>query len=138
MISKEHIRFLENSYKETCEDILIAFCNAYKMPYERDSWVGGDVGTIACVGDYFFDFHDVIKFCVFNSLDDWNELMEWYDYTLWANEYNQVIPNFESWHKGCPRIDKNAQEHLSELKKQFENAIKQYKENLSTTQENGK
>ena len=82
---------LKKQYKDVCEGYLKAFCEAYGARYEKDSWVAGDVGTIACVGENYFDFNEVVKYSVDNNLHDWDELMRWYDYTLFASEYKQTI-----------------------------------------------
>ena len=126
-MNKAHRELLNKRYNDVCEEYLMAFCDNYNRVYERDSWVAGDAGTIACVGDYFFDFIDVIKYSVDNNLTDWDDLIKWYDYTLFANEYNQTIPNFTAWHKGCPRLTNEEQERLIKLKKDFEDTIKEYK-----------
>ena len=126
-MNKAHRELLNKKYNDVCEEYLMAFCDNYNKVYEQDSWVAGDAGTIACVGDYFFDFIDVIKYSVDNNLTDWDELIKWYDYTLFANEYNQTIPNFTAWHKGCPRLTNEEQERLIKLKKDFEDTIKEYK-----------
>ena len=132
-MNKAHIKLLKENYEKACEEYLKAFCNAYEIQYDSDAWVAGDVGTIACVGEYYFDFNDVIKYAVDNNLKDWEELMEWYDYTLFAHEFNQSIPNFKSWHKGCPRLSKDAQKHLISLKERLDKTIQEYKENTNTT-----
>ena len=126
-MNKAHRELLNKRYNDVCEEYLMAFCDNYNRVYERDSWVAGDAGTIACVEDYFFDFIDVVKYSVDNNLTDWDELIKWYDYTLFANEYNQTIPNFTAWHKGCPRLTNEEQERLIKLKKDFEDTIKEYK-----------
>ena len=131
-MNKTYIKQLEKRYSDTCEEYLKAFCKNYDRRYELDSWVAGDCGTIACVGDYFFDFHDVIKYAVDNNLTDWDEVVEWYDYTLFASEYNQTIPNFKSWHKGCPRLSKEAQQTLVKLKNDFEDTVELYKHQTNT------
>ena len=131
-MNNTYIKQLEKRYSDTCEEYLKTFCKNYDRRYELDSWVAGDCGTIACVGDYFFDFNDVIKYAVDNSLTDWDEVVEWYDYTLFANEYNQTIPNFQSWHKGCPRLTKEEQERLIKLKKDFEDTINEYRDKTNT------
>ena len=131
-MNKAHKELLSENYCKVCEEYLKAFCDNYERRYEKDSWVAGEVGTIACIGDYFFDFNDVIKYAVDNNLTDWNELLEWYDYTLFALEYNQTIPNFKSWHKGCPRLTKEEQQKLIDLKENFEDVIKEYRKKTTT------
>lgn len=122
---------LERRYRDICKEYLVAFCNNYGIAAGDGTdgmWVGGQVGTIACIGDYYFDFTGVIKYSVDNDLRDWGELVKWYDYTLFCHEYNQNVPNFHSWHKGCPRLSETEQQRLRDLKSDFEAAIKDYKE----------
>lgn len=132
-MNKAHIQLLNQRYEEVCEDYLKAFCKAYDLEYDNDSWVAGEVGTIACVSDHFFDFNDVIKFAVDNNLSDYDELLEWEDYLLFAHEYNLTLPNFKSWHNGCPRLILAERERLQELKADFENALQEYKKNTTQT-----
>lgn len=127
-MNKAHINLLRESYSDICEQYLKAFCDNYNLRYEKDAWVANETGTIACVGNEFFDFHDVVKYSVDNQLCDYDDLMQWYDYTLFAHEYNQTIPNFQSWSRGCPRLSKEEQERLINLKKDFDDAVKEYKE----------
>lgn len=124
----EQVKDLKKCYAEVCKEYLQAFCKNYDVQYDDDAWVAGENGTIAFVVDYYLDFHDVIKFAVDNNLSDWNEILEWYDYTLFAHEYGQNCPNFQNWHKGCPRLSKAERERLENLKKDFEAAVKDYKE----------
>lgn len=122
-MNKAHIKLLKDSYADACEKYLQAFCVNYEFQYESDAWVAGEVGTIANVGDYFFGF-DVIKYCVDNDLKDYNELLNWYDHTLNCGQLGLPIPNFESWHKGCPRVSDNKIEQLLAMKYDLEKEIK--------------
>lgn len=123
-MNKAHIKLLKDSYADACEKYLQAFCANYEFQYERDAWVANEVGTIANVGDYFFGF-DVIKYCVDNDLKNYNELLEWYDYTLNCGQLGLSTPNFESWHKGCPRVSDNKFEQLLAMKYDLEKEIKE-------------
>lgn len=123
-MNKSHIKLLKDSYADACDKYLQAFCANYEFQYERDAWVANEVGTIANVGDYFFGF-DVIKYCVDNDLKDYNELLEWYDYTLNCGQLGLSTPNFESWHKGCPRVSDNKMEQLLAMKYDLEKEIKE-------------
>ena len=123
-MNKAHIKLLKDSYADACEKYLQAFCANYEFQYERDAWVANEVGTIACVGDYYFDF-SVIKYCVDNDLKDYSELLEWYDYTLNCGQLGLSTPNFESWHKGCPRVSDNKMEQLLAMKYDLEKEIKE-------------
>ncbi len=116
-------------YKEICDDYLREFCALYDFPYDDDAWVGGDAGTIACVADYFFDFDSVIRYAVDNHLTDIQELLQWYDYTLFAQDFDLCTPNFQSWHKGCPRLTWQEQEQFRTYKKALDDLTKEYKTN---------
>lgn len=124
-MNKSHIKLLKDSYADACEKYLQAFCANYEFQYESDAWVAGEVGTIANVGDYFFGF-DVIKYCVDNDLKDYNELLNWYDHTLNCGQLGLPIPNFESWHKGCPRVSDSKMEQLLAMKRDLEREIKEF------------
>lgn len=123
-MNKAHIKLLKDSYADACEKYLQAFCENYEFQYESDAWVANEVGTIANVGDFFFGF-DVIKYCVDNDLKDYNELVNWYDHTLNCGHLGLPIPNFESWHKGCPRVSNNKMEQLLAMKYDLEKEIKE-------------
>lgn len=120
---------LKRRFESVCNEYVSEFCRLYDFDVDiTDVWVANDVGGIACIGDNFFNFIDVIKYAVDNSLSDYDDLMGWYYYTIWANEFGQTIPNFQSWCKGCPRVDKEGQEKLTSLKRIMEEEIKNLKE----------
>lgn len=118
------VNLLKGEFADACEKYLQAFCKNYQMRYEKDAWVADKVGTIACVCDYYFDF-SVIKYCVDNELTDFNELMSWYDYTINCTQLAISVPNFESWHKGCPRVSNDKLEKLLAMKSNLEKEIKE-------------
>lgn len=78
-----------------------------ELPYDEDNWVGGNVGGVVEVSDYFLDFDD-IRYCVDNKVA-WDELTEWYDYCLTLREmftHAAPTPTIGAWHDGCPRFTK--------------------------------
>ena len=123
-MNKKDIDLLKGAYADACEKYLQAFCKNYQMRYDNDAWVAGEVGTIACVCDYFFDF-SVIKYCVDNNLTDFGELMKWYDHTLNCTQLGIDAPNFPNWHKGCPRVSDSKMEKLLAMKSDLEREIKE-------------
>lgn len=90
--------------------------------------MAGDVGTITCISDYFFDFNGVVKYAVDNNLHDYEDLVAWYNYCMFAHDFNQTIPSFDAWSRGCPRLSKSEQQRLIDLKMDFNAAVKDYKE----------
>lgn len=124
MASVSKIEELKKRHKEVCEEYLKTFCENYDFTYDNDSWVANDCGTIACVGDMFFDFNDVIKYCVDHNLKNVSELFEWYDYCIDAGTLNiNNVPNFRSWHKGAPRIDSKTIRRLITMKQDLQKQI---------------
>lgn len=118
-------RSLKKEFREVCNSYVKLFCEAYELPYEEDVWVANEPGSIACLGDFFFDFLDVIKYCVDNNINDRGELFRWYDYSIQCHSLGISSINFQSWHKGCPRIDV---ERLDKLVKMKNDLLKEVKE----------
>lgn len=103
------IKQIRTDYNNACENILQAFCEKYDMTYVKDAWVGGDVGTIAMVGELFIDLQDML-YCLTHNVDFGN-FISWYDYNSEIMEYGLRQINLKSWCIGCPHAD------LSELRK---------------------
>ena len=119
---------LKSKYEEVCQEYLKAFVKLYDIERDVDDvWVANEAGTIACIGDLFLDFHDVIKFSVDNNIGDYDELLRWYDYTLFCADFKMPAPNFSSWMRGCPRMTAEEQGTLITLKKNLDEAIKNFK-----------
>lgn len=129
-MDKEQIK---DNFARACEEYLKALCLMFELPYERDAWVGNDVGTVASVGDYFFNM-DEIRYIVDNNLT-FDEYLQYYDYCLVACEYGITTPNFESWHKKCPRATKEDFANLRKAKENFDNLVKEIKERLGQGKE---
>lgn len=124
-MNKAHIELLNKRYTEACEEYLKAFCDAYEMPYEKDAWVAGDVGTIACVGDYFIDLQDMMY--MLNNQIPLAEYEQWTDYCAKASEYGFNLINLQHWHMGAPRVPQETFDKLDALKKDLDDAIENEK-----------
>ena len=59
------IEKLQSEYENICNEYVKKFCIKQDMSYEKDMWVGGDVGSTILIGDYFLSF-DVIVLCIHN------------------------------------------------------------------------
>lgn len=117
-------------YERACNEYVQAFCNIFDFEYDEDCWVAGDVGGVACLGDYFFHFLEEIKYCVDNNITDCNELLEWYDYCIDAHALGIAVPNFRSWHDGFPRMSREKMDKINELHRQIEEEILGYKKSI--------
>ena len=124
---------VKKDFETACDNYLKAICEMFELFYEEDAWVAGDVGTIACVGDYFIGF-DEIRYIVDNDLT-LDEYLQYYDYCLEAHDYGITAPNLENWHKGCPRATKDDFANLRKAKQDFDNLIKETKERLGQGKE---
>lgn len=113
---------IKEIYNYACEEYLKRFCEKHELDYEEDSWVGKDVGTIAMVGDYFFNLDD-IRYDIDNDCDE-NAIFEWYYYSLRCHSLGCTHEiNFSSWVKGAPKPYTEEQlERISELHDDVERA----------------
>jgi hypothetical protein len=127
-MSKEKAR---EYFKKGCNEYLRLFCEKHDYDYEeaKNSWVANCVGDITCVGDIFVGMQTIITDIEHDAPEE--EFIKWYDYNLEAGEYGFVTPNFESWLKGCPRVNTETLEKLRGITKTLEECIKEEKERLN-------
>ena len=110
------------AYEVACTRYLAAFMEKYDLSCDPEPWVGNEVGTIAEVGDYFFDFQD-IKRCVDEDVK-WKDLIEWYDYTMEAVPLGFNNINLKSWLMGAPRATKEEIERIKSLHNEIDDIVK--------------
>lgn len=117
-------------FAKGCNEYLRLFCEKHGFDYEeaKDSWVGGLVGGITLCGDYYVSMPTIITDIDHDAPEA--EFLKWYDYNLEAREYGFVTPNFESWLRGCPRVNNETLEKLRGIARTLEDAIKEEKERL--------
>lgn len=126
-MNKAHIQLLNQRYKEACNEYLKAFCQTYELQYEEDAWVAGDVGTIALIGDYYINFQDMM-YMLDNGIA-FEEWLRWYDYCLDAHDLGLGVPNFPSWHKGCPRLTEEEIQEIKDKRRELRELIDSYNNN---------
>lgn len=122
------MNILKQNYEEACNDYLHEFCERYEIDHSDARWIGG-VGEMGEVVDYYFSMRDII-YCVDNHVE-WDDLMNWYDYSIDAGTYGFTAPNLKSWLAGCPRKSaaeieeiKAQRSKIEALKDEFEEMIK--------------
>lgn len=113
------------AYEVACTRYLAAFMEKYDLSCDPEPWVGNEVGTIAEVGDYFFDFQD-IKRCIDEDVE-WQDLIEWYDYNIEVGVLGLTTINLKSWLKSAPRVDKMRIEEIKAKRKELEELIEETK-----------
>lgn len=113
---------IKEEYEKICNRYLVEFANKYELTLEPDAWVGGSVGTIACVSDFFFGFADIRR-CVDEDVE-WQDLIEWYDYTTEAVPLGFNNINLKSWLMGAPRASKDEIERIKSLRNEIDDIVK--------------
>ena len=89
---------------------------------EEGWWIGDEIGGMYCNGDAFSVTFEDMVFIVNTGISK-DEYLEWVEYSLWAHEFGQVVPNLKSWHAGCPRHDKKTMKRLINLKQELTTQI---------------
>lgn len=126
-MSKETAR---EYFEKGCNEYLRLFCEKHDFDFldAKRSWVGNNIGTIVCCGDFFVDMRDIITDIDKDAPN--GEYENWYEYTLDAHNLGLTTPNYESWLKGCPRSSQEDIERLFKLKKDFEDAVNAEKDRI--------
>lgn len=123
-------RNLRQAYEKACNGYLAELLRMWELDKFYAYWANEEVGGLLDYGCGEFSMNmDNIIFCVENDIEE-EEYREWLEYCVFAHEYDQTIPNFPSWHKGCPRLTKEQQEKLIALKKNLNDCIDEYKESV--------
>lgn len=88
-MSKERIKWgqLHIEYECACNNYVRAFCSLTGL--EFDHWPGNDVGTVAAMGDYFFEMSD-IRFAVDEKIP-LKVLDEWYWASVGSADYHITL-----------------------------------------------
>jgi hypothetical protein len=116
---------LKLTYEAACTNYLAAFMEKYDLSCDPEPWVGNEVGTVAEVGDYFFDFQD-IKRCVDEDVT-FDTLIEWYDYNIEVSILRLPTINLKSWLMGAPRISEFRIADIKTKRCELENLIEETK-----------
>lgn len=119
---------LKQEYEKICNHYLVAFANKYELSLEPDAWVGGYVGTVAYVSDYYFSFDD-IRLCVDENVK-WQDLIELYDYNLEGCMLGLNQINLKSWLMGAPRASNEKIAEIKAMHKELEELIAKENERM--------
>lgn len=119
-MSREELRL---NYNAACNAYLAAFCEKHGYDYEPDAWVGNDPGGIAEVGDLFVSMVDMLTDIDRDAPGE--EYVKYYDYCLRVGSIANgklETPNYDSWLRGCPRMDEEQIARLEELQRDIRDA----------------
>ena len=88
---------LLTAWDKATQDLAIRFVKRYFDSRNFD-WVGGRIGDILCVGDYFFNISRVIE--AFELKATQKQILEYYDYELEMGMRGQSVEyNFTNYVK---------------------------------------
>lgn len=119
-LTREELRL---SYNAVCNAYLAAFCEKHGYDYEPDAWVGNDPGGIAEVGDLFVSMADMLTDIDRDAPEE--EYIKYYDYCMRVGgicDGKLNTPNYDSWLRGCPRMDEEQIARLEELQRDVRSA----------------
>ena len=87
------MKTLTKSYEKAVKNYTDLFITKHDLP-EIEFWVGGEIGGIVLIGDYYFNFSD-IKIDIDQNIEE-KTLFEWYDFAV---EKESTV-SYRSWIKG--------------------------------------
>lgn len=116
-------------YYDLTNDYLTEFITQTGIEDDAPFWVGGEVGGVACVADYFVDY-TTIRYVVDDKIS-FEDFDEWYQYCIDVKMISEylVVPTIVDWfEKEFTPISKNRLEEMKETKKCFEQMVQEEKE----------
>lgn len=119
---------LKNEFNQCCCDYARRFCERHGYEYSDDDWVGDEYGSMYCMGDLYINFSTIMYDVDFTP--DTSELLKWYDYCIFANEMGLTVPNYDSWCRGCPRVDMNELMEMYRMKIELSSFLKNHKSSI--------
>ena len=128
---------LKERYRNICNEYLQRFCEKQGLDYEPDdTWVAGNAGDCANVGDFYFGF-DEIRYDIDNNIP-MGKIIEWYDYCLETSMLDLPLRiNYPSFCKGAPLpYNKEQIAKAQVLKARMEQAEEEFRKYVSETANN--
>lgn len=127
-ISKAMLHALREDYEKACNGYLVTLLDMWELDAHYGFWVSNEVGGTYSYGDtgLYLNMDDMI-YVVENKISP-QSYREWLDYCIWAEEFNQTVPNLRAWHHGFVRVDEATRKKLSDMKRELNKLIEETKE----------
>lgn len=115
---------LKYDFEKICNEYVKIFCEKHNFCYDDGNyiWVGGSIGEIANIGDFYIDF-SVIRYDIDNDIEQ-SMFEKWYWKSLDVYQITgENYLSYEAFCKGAP--DRWTPENLNkikQLKEDVENA----------------
>lgn len=134
-MNKAHKELMRERYENAVHEYCHAFCQKHGYHYDPDMWVGGRVGEIIEIADYFCDFVD-IRYDIDNDIAE-EMFVQWYDYSLElamldAGEGKIKNVNYEHYCMGARPYSVEDIEALKEAKARVDEAKRALEECIAS------
>ena len=86
-----------SAWEQATDDLAAYFANRYFSKDSERYWIGGDIGGVLQINDYFYDLVNIVDFLRYNYSRD--KMFEYYDNRLEAQTKNKTFMNIKSWIK---------------------------------------
>lgn len=86
---------LQQQYNAICTEYVKRFCRKQDLDFDDVHWIGGTIGGVFMVADFYFDFSDIVY--DINSKQPKGLILKWDWETV---EHSPKIINYYSYTKG--------------------------------------
>ena len=91
---------IRKDYEAVCGRYVEEFCRKHDFVDYESYWVGGQVGTVLVLNDYFIDFND-LRYDIDEQIPTF-KYWDWYDASLKRAELGLNDLNYKSYCEGAP------------------------------------
>ena len=122
-------QMLKEQWRNACNGYLCELLRMWELDAHYGYWTGNEEGTFYHYGDTHNLTMEDIMYIVDCDIEE-DEVLEWEDYCLEANEFGFNMPNLRAWHRGCPRTSQEVFNHLRQMKSDLNAAVEEEKERV--------
>lgn len=106
---------LRSNYEKACNAYVAEFCKKHEFDVRDAEWVGGDVGGVILIADYYISLEDIMT--DIEKDVPRGEYWKYYSYSLDCAWLDIRHPNYKNWLAGAPVKSKETLDRLKTLKK---------------------
>lgn len=122
-------RKLRSRFANICESYRHTIERMWELNKADGYWVAEEIGGVYDnAGVVTLSLLEMI-YCVENDIK-LEEVLEWQDYNIEAQEYGFNCINLKSWHKGCPRVPREKLEEFRAKRRELEQMAEEAKEHF--------
>lgn len=119
----EDIELIKLDYIDACNRYVAEFCRKHDFKNPDWYWVGGQIGTVLALNDYFIDFQD-IRYDIDEQIPTF-KYWDWYEASLKRAELGiKGEINYKSYCEGAPWRWSNVElRKIEELKEEIDKIV---------------